>query len=293
MDREDLIKYIDRISLTGPGGMDKLKRALLEIIESGGAGEVTEWELQEALASKQDLLVSGESIKTINNISILGTGNVVLPKGEKGEPGPKGDKGDRGERGPSGKGISSVVATATQDSTKPPMSVNARVVDDTDSITVLLDFYNIKGDKGNTGERGPAGVESVQVNVDSLSGTPRAVASISNNVLSISFYGLKGQQGDPGTSHARQSVVTVLPTASAETIDIVYLVQIGNTDEYERYITQFDGTNYSWLQIGTTEMTMDDYIRKDDILFFAEDDYEDIEVFDSSKYYVTYEDEEI
>ena len=121
-----------------------------------------------------------------------------------------------------------------------------------------------KGDKGDqgiqgeTGERGPAGVESITVSVDGLSGTPRAVATLVNGDMSISFYGLKGMQGDPGTSHARQQVVTTLPTAGADTTDIVYLKQIGSTDEYERWITQYDGTNYSWVQIGTTEMTMDD-----------------------------------
>ena len=35
-------------------------------------------ELAEALALKQDLLVSGENIKTINGSSILGEGNIVL-----------------------------------------------------------------------------------------------------------------------------------------------------------------------------------------------------------------------
>ena len=65
MNKQELLKYLDRIPLTGPGGMDKLKKVILEIIEGGGgSGDVTEEELQEALATKQDLLVSGTSIKT-------------------------------------------------------------------------------------------------------------------------------------------------------------------------------------------------------------------------------------
>lgn len=150
-----------------------------------------------------------------------------------------------------------------------------------------------QGPPGPEGPRGPAGIETVNVTVDGLPGTPRAAVSLVDGALSISFYGLKGMQGDPGTSHARQAVVTTLPTAGPDTVDIVYLKQIGNTDEYERYITQFDGTNYSWLQIGTTEMTLDDYIRKDDIIYKTEEEMEEIEVFDNTKYYVTYEDEEI
>lgn len=160
--------------------------------------------------------------------------------------------------------------------------------------------FNKKGDtgpigpEGPVGPRGPAGITSATVTVDSLSGDPRAVASVIDGVLSLSFYGLRGLQGEPGTSHARQQVVTDLPQPpSAELMDTVYLKQIGDTDEYERYIIQYDGTTYSWLQIGTTEMTLDDYIKKSDIIFVPEGGIEEIEVFDETKYYVTYEDEEI
>ena len=38
MDKGDLIKYIDRINLTGPGGRDKIKKILREIAEKGGGG---------------------------------------------------------------------------------------------------------------------------------------------------------------------------------------------------------------------------------------------------------------
>ena len=48
---------------------------------------------------KQDTLVSGQNIKTINNVPILGSGNIVIPKGDKGD---KGDTGPRGLQGPQG-----------------------------------------------------------------------------------------------------------------------------------------------------------------------------------------------
>ena len=38
MDKQDWIKYIDRINLTGPGGRDKIKKILREIAEKGGGG---------------------------------------------------------------------------------------------------------------------------------------------------------------------------------------------------------------------------------------------------------------
>ena len=48
---------------------------------------------------KQDTLVSGQNIKTINNVPILGSGNIVIPKGDKGD---KGDTGPIGPQGPQG-----------------------------------------------------------------------------------------------------------------------------------------------------------------------------------------------
>ena len=62
---------------------------------------------KEKLEKKQDTLVSGENIKTINGVSILGEGNIeaVGPQGQKGEPGqqgPQGEQGPQGVQGPQG-----------------------------------------------------------------------------------------------------------------------------------------------------------------------------------------------
>lgn len=38
MDKRDLIKYIDRINLTGPGGRDKIKKILLDFAINGAGG---------------------------------------------------------------------------------------------------------------------------------------------------------------------------------------------------------------------------------------------------------------
>lgn len=46
-----------------------------------------------AINNKQDTLVSGVNIKTINNVNILGEGNISV-QGEKGDKGDKGDTGD-------------------------------------------------------------------------------------------------------------------------------------------------------------------------------------------------------
>lgn len=38
MDKKDLIKYIDRINLTGPGGRDKIKKILMDFAVNGSGG---------------------------------------------------------------------------------------------------------------------------------------------------------------------------------------------------------------------------------------------------------------
>ena len=64
----------------------------------------TRAEINELLAEKQDELVSGENIKTLNNESLLGPGNIDLEgiAGPTGPQGPKGDTGPQGETGPTG-----------------------------------------------------------------------------------------------------------------------------------------------------------------------------------------------
>lgn len=52
--------------------------------------------------------------------------------------------------------------------------------------------------------------------------------------------------------------------ASASTIQKIYLVATGTTDNYDRYITVGDST-YSWVNIGTTEITLTDYATKADL----------------------------
>ena len=59
-------------------------------------------------------------------------------------------------------------------------------------------------------------------------------------------------------------VVASLPTASASTLGKIYYV--GPTSgEYDRYVTNYDGTTYSWLQIGTTDVDMTQYATVDEL----------------------------
>ena len=55
-----------------------------------------------AMGTKQDSLVSGTNIKTINGTSVLGSGNIIIPAGVTGPQGPIGLTGATGATGPAG-----------------------------------------------------------------------------------------------------------------------------------------------------------------------------------------------
>jgi hypothetical protein len=55
-----------------------------------------------AIGLKQDTLVSGTNIKTINSTTLLGSGNIVIPAGATGPQGPQGIQGIQGATGATG-----------------------------------------------------------------------------------------------------------------------------------------------------------------------------------------------
>ena len=88
---------------------------------------------------------------------------LVGPQGDPGLPGTRGPQGQKGDTGATG----------------------------------------AKGDTGLTGSRGlpgPAGVSSVNVNVSNTSGTPSGSATLNSGILTLSLAGLKGEQGNTGSS---------------------------------------------------------------------------------------------
>ncbi len=59
--------------------------------------------------------------------------------------------------------------------------------------------------------------------------------------------------------------VTTLPTASADTMGKIYLVGPDANDNYARYITQQDGSTYSWIPLGSTNIDLSEYARIADL----------------------------
>lgn len=52
--------------------------------------------------------------------------------------------------------------------------------------------------------------------------------------------------------------------ASASTANKTYLVSTGTTDNYNRYVTQLNGSTYSWQNLGSTEIGLSGYATKDE-----------------------------
>ena len=88
--KEELEEALENIP-TGEGGTITVDQTYNPESENAQSGKA----VAEAVSDKQDSLVSGTNIKTINNQSILGSGNITI-EGDKGE---KGDKGDTGLAG--------------------------------------------------------------------------------------------------------------------------------------------------------------------------------------------------
>lgn len=160
----------------------------------------------------------------------------------------------------------------------------------TNEITIRLD-------DGRTSKvyvkNGDTGVKNVNAFVDSLPGNPRVVTNLDNGLLSFSFFGLKGAQGNPGINNTVMSIVDSLPArASADTADIIYLIYNPSTGKYDRYITQFDGEDYSFAGAGSLSVDLGDYVRKDSEVWLTQEEFDAIPVKDITKTYNIYEEVE-
>lgn len=202
--------------------------------------------------------------------------HITGPKGDTGDVGPEGKQGIQGEPGKDGVSVASVeqTRTATEDSGY-------------NEITFTLD-------NGITSKayikNGRAGVVSASASVDNSQGTPSVVTYLESGVLSLAFSGLKGLQGNPGVNNATMQVVSSLPSfPGEETTQKIYLMYNSETGEYDRYFTQFDGYNYSWVKAGSLSIDMEDYQRKDDEIWLTQEEFDALETKDITKVYNIYE----
>lgn len=77
--------------------------------------------------------------------------------------------------------------------------------------------------------------------------------------------GAASQQEFESLSAGEVVPVTELPNASNDTMGKIYLVGPDANDEYDRYISSYNGTNYSWVQVGTTQMDLSGYATDEEV----------------------------
>lgn len=152
---------------------------------------------------KQDTLVSGENIKTINGESILGEGNIEISggSGEVGPQGPQGDKGDKGDKGDTGTGVQSVKQTTISNTDGGSNVVTVTLTNGTTST-----FTVKNGSKGSNGTNGTNGKDGADGD-DGATFTP-SVDSAGNlswtndkglaNPPTVNIKGPKGDAGEGG-----------------------------------------------------------------------------------------------
>lgn len=94
------IKTINGNSLLGSGNLEiqggGSSITVDDTLSTTSTNPVQNKVITEKINTKQDSLVSGTSIKTINSTSLLGSGNISIPKGDKGDKGEAGINGTNG-----------------------------------------------------------------------------------------------------------------------------------------------------------------------------------------------------
>lgn len=97
-----------------------------------------------------------------------------------------------------------------------------------------------------------------------------ALALARTAVQSLSDYYTKAQVDDIAAAIAASvdstsgEVVATLPSAGAGTLGKMYYVGPDGSGFYDRYVTSYDGSTYSWLALGNTEVDMTQYATKDE-----------------------------
>lgn len=134
-------------------------------------------------------------------------------------------RGPQGLQGDPGVGIASVTQTTTSTEDE---GINVITVTKEDGTQSTFQVRN--GSKGSQGIQGPQGV-----------------------------------QGEPGRLQARYKQVETLPTASADTVDYIYLVASQTPNVYDMYYTEENQGAYSWKSLGTTAVQLSDYATKAEV----------------------------
>lgn len=106
-----------------------------------------------------------------------------------------------------------------------------------------------------------AGIPSTDLDAD----VNAALAKANSAIQSLADYYTKAEVDDITAAIAASVdstsgvVVATLPSAGAGTLGKIYYVGPDGNGFYDRYVTSYDGSTYSWLPLGNTEVDMTQY----------------------------------
>lgn len=210
---------------------------------------------------KQDTLVSGENIKTINGESILGSGNISI-EGGTGEVGPQGPQGEQGPKGEDGVGIASVKQTTTSS-----VDGGANVVTVTLSNGATSTFNVKNGSKGSNGSNGTNGKDGTD-GEDGVTFTPNVDSagnlSWTNNggLTNPPTVNIKGPKGDAGSGGGGGKEYVIVEPSFSPIGNEVFLTMNPN----KVYVVSDMITHLSIMSFVSTTNVVDNY----DIIFKAD-----------------------
>lgn len=217
--------YNEKLNLNGMQG--DYNTEVLDNLFNNNESEMQIPYLIPILAAKQSTLVNEENIKSINGVSILGSGSLEI----EGIQGPKGDKGDTGEQGPQG----------IQGETGPQGPAGPKGDPGSQGPQGI---QGLKGDKGDTGSTGPQGPQGVQ-----------GPAGPKGDTGDQGPQGIQGPIGPQGPKGNDGTGVTILGSYSTlEELEAAH--PTGNAgDSYlvagDLYV--WSVTTSSWLNVGSIE----------------------------------------
>ena len=204
------------------------------------------------------------------------------PAGEPGKEGPPGPQGADGRQGIDGASLVDVQQTQTSTEDGGYNEITFTLADQTRRKVYI-----------RNGDEGRPGVTEVHATADAIvSPTPSVTVYLNDEgALYFTFSGFKGIQGNPGVSNARIVITDDIEeeTPSIDTMDIVFWQYNENSGEYDRFITQFDGEDYYFVQIGDTSIDLSDYQRKDDEVWLTQEEFDALTIKDITKVYNIYE----
>lgn len=203
-------------------------------------------------------------------------------RGPAGPVGPQGPQGEDGIQGVDGASLVDVQQTQTSTEDGGYNEITFTLADLTQRKVYI-----------RNGDEGRPGVTEVHATADALvSPNPTVTVYLNDEgALYFTFSGFKGIQGNPGVNNTTMVVTEDIEeeTPSADTMDIVFLQYNENSGEYDRFITQFDGEDYYFVQIGDTSLDLSDYQRKDDEVWLTQEEFDALEIKDITKVYNVYE----